>query len=88
MRFWIPALGAMSLLLAGNVAHADEVADGVLDRVDEAAKTVTFVDGQVFVFEATHEFTDIEPGEKVTVFYDVVDDQNVVSSIQPAEPNQ
>ncbi len=88
MRRWTAALGALGLMLASSPAIADEVVDGVLDRVDEAERTVTLSSGQVFMLEATHEFTDIEPGEQVTITYEERDGQNMVLSIKPAEPNQ
>ena len=88
MRRWTATFGALGLMLASSTAFAGEVIDGVLDRVDEAEKTISLVDGQVFVLEATHEFTDIEPGEKVTITYEEKDGKNVVQSILPAEPNE
>ena len=87
MRRLTAAFGALGLMVAGSSAFAGEVIDGVLDKVDEAEKTVTLVDGQVFMLEATHEFTDIETGEKVTITYEEKDGHNVIQSIKPAEPN-
>ena len=87
MRRWTAALGALGLMAAGGSAIAGEVVDGVLDRVDEAEKIVTLVDGQVFMLEATHEFTDIETGEQVTITYEERDGQNFILSIKPHEPN-
>ena len=88
MRRLTAAFGALGLMVAGSSAFAGEVVDGVLDKVDEAEKTVTLVDGQVFMLEGTHEFADIESGEKVTITYEEKDGQNVIQSIKPAEPNQ
>ena len=87
MRSWIAAIGALGFTLASSQAFAGEVVDGVLDKVDEEAKTISLVDGQVFMLEATHEFTDIETGEQVTITYEEKDGQNMVLSIKPAEPN-
>ena len=88
MRRWTATFGALGLMLASGSAFAGEVVDGVLDRVDEAEKTISLADGQVFMLEATHEFTDIEHGEKVTITYEERDGQKIVLSIKPAEPNQ
>lgn len=87
MRRSIAAFGALGLMVAGSSAFAGEVVDGVLDIVDEAEKTITLVDGQVFMLDATHEFTDIETGEQVTITYEERDGQNFILSIKPHEPN-
>ncbi len=87
MRSSIAMLGALGFALVNTQALAGEVLDGTVDVIDEDAKMIT-VDGQEFMLDATHELTDVEIGEKVTVTYEEKDGQMVVQSILPAEPNE
>jgi hypothetical protein len=75
-------------MAASGYALAEEVVDGVLDRIDQEERTVTLADGQVFVLAEINEYADIQPGEKVTITYEEQNGENVIQSILPGEPNE
>lgn len=86
-RTSVAVIGALGFALASTQVLAGEVLNGTVDMIDEGAKMIT-VDGQEFMLEATHELTDVEVGEKVTLTYEEKDGEKMVQSILPAEPNQ
>ena len=80
MRSSMAMLGAMGFVLAGGSAALADVLDGTVDMIDEEAKMIT-VDGEDFMLDATHELTDVDIGEKVTVTYEEKDGHKMVQSM-------
>jgi hypothetical protein len=87
MRPWTTTLGALSLAFVSSYALADEVADGVVDKIDHDTKTLTLDSGETFMLES-YELTDVEPGEKVTVSYEVENGEKKVLAVHPEEANE
>lgn len=80
-------VGAIGIAAVSSVAMASELVEGIVDIIDEENKMIQLVDGQQFKLDATHEFTDLEIGEKVIVTYEEQDGEMIAIDITQNEPN-
>lgn len=83
MRKYLGAVSALALLASSGLAIAEEVT-GTLMEIDEAAQTFTLEDGTTYTIAEGVVLEGLEPGQEVTVSYEVEGDQNVANSVQAA----
>ena len=87
MSRMIAVLSALGIAGMSTAALASEVIDGIVSLIDEENKVIQLVSGEEFKVEGTHELTDVEIGEDVTITYEEQNGENVLINLNQAEPN-
>ncbi|UXN04320.1 DUF1344 domain-containing protein [Bartonella sp. HY406] len=79
-------LGAFAAVVFPISAFADS-AQGTITAIDPNANTMQLTDGKSYALPGEFDFSVIQPGMKVTVFYDVDGSNRYVTDIEPEGEN-
>ena len=84
MQKMIAAVSAAAMLAFAGAAFAEE-ASGAVELVDPATGTIILQDGTTYTVADGVSIEELQPGDTVTVSFEVQDDKNMATSVTKAE---
>lgn len=84
MRKVLTALSGLALLLAVGIANAED-AKGIVKEINIEEAWVTLDDGTQFVLAEGVAMEELQPGDEVTVSYEMKDGKKVATAVSKAQ---
>lgn len=79
------AISVLALSLVSGAAYAAEAISGKVESFDQETRELVLDTGEVFVLDPSVDTDALDEGDEVTLSYDTVDEQLVVTEMEIAE---